>query len=395
MVIAIPSGRVADRSSGRARVLALGVAATLIAGCDRQGPLDWDLRSANSGLSTAAAARQAAARPAPDARGVISYPGYQVVIAQRGDTVASVAGRLGVATDELARVNALRPDTVLRGGEVLVVPGRVAEAGASPAAASEIGASTLEPIAEAPAAPSEAETAATPAPAAAAPAEEASANPDEPVRHVVRRGDSAWSVARLYGVNVRALAEWNGLGPDYTLRLGQTLLIPPKGTVPSPETPAPGEGSATPEPPAAAAEPAPETAEPEPEPETPDLGADRTAASDARFAMPADGRIVRPYEKGKNDGIGIGAPAGSPVRAAADGTVAAITRDTDQVPIIVIRHADNMLTVYANVDAISVEKDARVTRGQAIAQVRSGNPAFLHFEVRRGFESLDPMPFLQ
>ncbi|MGA1276701.1 MAG: murein hydrolase activator EnvC family protein, partial [Gemmobacter sp.] len=128
---------------------------------------------------------------------------------------------------------------------------------------------------------------------------------------------------------------------------------------------------------------------------TPDLGAERTAASNARFAMPAEGRIVRPYQKGKNEGIGIGAPAGSPVRAAANGTVAAITRDTDQVPIIVIRHADNMLTVYANVDAIAVEKDARVTRGQTIAQVRSGNPAFLHFEVRRGFESLDPMPFLE
>jgi LysM repeat protein len=393
MVGARPSGRSAAHSSGRAQFLALGVAATLIAGCDRQGPLDWDLRSSNSGLSTAAAARQAAAsRPAPDARGVISYPGYQVVIAQRGDTVASVAGRLGVALDELARVNALRPDTPLRGGEVLVVPGRVAETGGSGGGGGAIASSTLEPIAE----PTSGEVqtaAAAPAPEPA-PAAAAAPKADEPVRHVVRRGDSAWSVARLYGVNVRALAEWNGLGPDYTLRLGQTLLIPPRGTVPSPETPAPGEGSATPEPPAAP-KPAEQAAQPAPEPETPDLGADRTAASNARFAMPAEGRIVRPYQKGKNEGIGIGAAAGSPVRAAADGTVAAITRDTDQVPIIVIRHADNMLTVYANVDAITVEKDARVTRGQTIAQVRSGDPAFLHFEVRRGFESLDPMPFLE
>jgi LysM repeat protein len=373
-------------------LLALGVAATLIAGCDRQGPLDWDLRSSNSGLSTSAAARQAAvARPAPDARGVISYPGYQVVIAQRGDTVASVAGRLGVALDELARVNALRPDTPLRGGEVLVVPGRVAETGGS-GSGGAIASSTLEPIAESTS--GEVQTAAAAPAPEPAPAAAAAPKADEPVRHVVRRGDSAWSVARLYGVNVRALAEWNGLGPDYTLRLGQTLLIPPRGTVPSPETPAPGEGSATPEPPAAP-KPAEQAAQPAPKPETPDLGAERTAASNARFAMPAEGRIVRPYQKGKNEGIGIGAPAGSPVRAAANGTVAAITRDTDQVPIIVIRHADNMLTVYANVDAIAVEKDARVTRGQTIAQVRSGNPAFLHFEVRRGFESLDPMPFLE
>jgi murein DD-endopeptidase MepM/ murein hydrolase activator NlpD len=126
-----------------------------------------------------------------------------------------------------------------------------------------------------------------------------------------------------------------------------------------------------------------------------DLGANRTEASGARFAMPAEGRIVRPYDKGRNDGIGIGAAAGSAVRAAADGTVAAITRDTEQVPIIVLRHADNLLTVYANVEGIAVDKDQKVTRGQTIAAVRAGAPAFLHFEVRRGFESLDPMPFLQ
>ncbi|MFZ9133146.1 MAG: murein hydrolase activator EnvC family protein, partial [Gemmobacter sp.] len=140
----------------------------------------------------------------------------------------------------------------------------------------------------------------------------------------------------------------------------------------------------------AAAAPAPAAA-----PATPDLGAERTAASAAILAMPADGPVVRPYAKGRNEGIGIGAPAGSPVRAAADGTVAAITRDTEQVPIIVIRHADNLLTVYANVEGISVEKDARVRRGQTIAAVRPGNPTFLHFEVRRGFESIDPMTLLQ
>ena len=82
------------------------------------------------------------------------------------------------------------------------------------------------------------------------------------------------------------------------------------------------------------------------------------------------------------------------MRAAADGTVAAITRDTGQVPIVVIRHANNLLTVYANVDGLSVAKDATVRRGQTIGRVRAGNPAFLHFEVRRGADSVDPMSML-
>ena len=80
--------------------------------------------------------------------------------------------------------------------------------------------------------------------------------------------------------------------------------------------------------------------------------------------------------------------------AAADGTVAAITRDTEQVPILVIKHSDNMLTVYAGVDALTVTKGATVKQGQKIATVRSGNLSFLHFEVRQGLESVDPMQFL-
>ena len=36
-----------------------------------------------------------------------------------------------------------------------------------------------------------------------------------------------------------------------------------------------------------------------------------------------------------------------------------------------------------------------VTRGQSIGSVRAGDPAFLHFEVRKGFDSVDPMTYLR
>ena len=131
-------------------------------------------------------------------------------------------------------------------------------------------------------------------------------------------------------------------------------------------------------------------------PPAPDLGAQKTAASGtARLAMPVSGKIIRGYAKKKNEGIDIAASAGTSVKAAGDGTVAAITKDTDQVPILVIRHEGNLLTVYANIDGIAVAKGDRVKRGQAIAKVRSADPAFLHFEVRQGFDSVDPVPYLQ
>ena len=110
--------------------------------------------------------------------------------------------------------------------------------------------------------------------------------------------------------------------------------------------------------------------------------------------MPVQGRIVRPYQKGTSEGIGISAAVGTAVAAADDGTVAAITRDTDQVPILVLRHEGSLLTVYAGVQNIAVAKGDSVKRGQKIAEVRDASPSFLHFEVREGFDSVDPIPYL-
>ena len=398
------------------RMAALLVSAFALAACEGGMPRDWDLRGADA-FSTADAARDASGRrPQPDARGVISYPGYQVVVAQRGETPRSIARRLGIDATALARHNALDGDIVLQGGETLVLP-----RGATPATG---------PDAAAPG-DSITETRLEDTPATGA----------EPLRHTVQRGETAFSIARLYNVSARSLAEWNGLPADMAVREGQVLMIPVPQSIsdaadgrtaaltpapgasatdaaaePEPATTRPGTGSPTPPPPSAAdplpqeepertaatARPA-ETAATREEPsraepsrnEEPvaDMAAQRT--STPRLAMPVDGRIVRAYQRGRNDGVGIGAPAGTPVRAAAAGTVAAITRDTDQVPIMVIRHEDNLLTVYANIDDIRVDRGDRVTRGQTIATVRRGDPSFLHFEIREGFESVDPMPYLQ
>ena len=111
--------------------------------------------------------------------------------------------------------------------------------------------------------------------------------------------------------------------------------------------------------------------------------------------MPVSGKIIRGYQKKKNDGIDIAAPAGTTVTAAGDGTAAAITKDTDGVPVLVVRHEGNLLTIYANIDKLTVAKGDKVKRGQPIAKVRATDPAFVHFEVRQGFESVDPMPYLQ
>ena len=110
----------------------LGLTAVLFLSACGGGPLDWDLRSGSGALDTSDAALQATGpRPAADGRGVISYPGYQVAVAQKGDTVASVAARVGLPAEELARYNALNTGDTLRDGEVIALPARVSAAPAT------------------------------------------------------------------------------------------------------------------------------------------------------------------------------------------------------------------------------------------------------------------------
>ena len=53
------------------------------------------------------------------------------------------------------------------------------------------------------------------------------------------------------------------------------------------------------------------------------------------------------------------------------------------------------MCIRDSIEGITVKKGDKVKRGQALAKVRSSTPPFVHFEVRQGFDSVDPMPYLQ
>lgn len=377
------------------RLLTGALALGLLAACDQ--PLDLDMRGATGGFSTAPAVQGAtASRPEADSRGIISYPTYQVAVAQRGDTVDSVAARIGADPAQLARFNGIDRNVPLRQGEVIALPGRVSEPAPGTPGAIDITTLAGSAIDASPATP---RVTTTPLqPTASAPAAPRAAG--EPIRHKVSRGETVYTISRLYQVPVRSLADWNGLGPDFAIREGQYLLIPVANAPAPVQTEAavssPGEGSATPTPPSAS-QPLPrETVAPAAtRPAAPQVTVGTpTQASGAAMAMPVQGKIIRDYRKGSNEGIDIAAAPGTPVKAAADGTVLAVSQDANQVRIVFVRHPDNLITVYANVDGISVSKGDRVKRGQQIAKLRSGDNAYLHFEVRDGFDSVDPNLYL-
>ena len=391
------------------RAILTTTALALLSACSE--PLDLDMRGnfANGFDTSEAATRATADRPRPDNRGILSYPGYQVAVAKRGDRLLDVANRIGVDVQSLARFNGIRPDDPLRQGEIIALPNRVAEPspatgapGTGPIQPPGVDITTL------------AGNAIDDADATGAQSVTTESLPDaqvgvEPVRHRVERGETAYSIARLYGVTPRALADWNGLDSRFTVREGQFLLIPvteadsQSTTVtdqpaPAADATAPGEGTPAPVPPSSS-QPLPEDPEIDTSeqsgPQAPDLGETQTDAGDsARLVTPAKGKIIRAYAKGRNDGIDIQAPSGSAIVAADSGTVAAITSDSDEVPILVVKHADNLLTIYGNVSDIRVEKGDSLSRGQRIASIRSGEANYLHFEVRKGFESVDPSNYL-
>ncbi len=363
--------------------------------------VDLDLRSGIGGsVDTSEAAISATTDlPDPDDRGIISYPNYQVAVARRGDTLADLASRIGVAADELGRYNGIRPADPLRRGEIIALPRRVSEP--SPAT----GAATTGPIRP----PSDvdvttlASNAINNAPDTSRRGTGAAAGV-EPIRHRVERGETAFTIARLYNVTPRSLADWNALDRDFSIREGQHLLIPVVQT-PEPqsrerEVPAPGSGSPTPTPPSAATalptETPPARSTPEPEPEEPvaDIG-QNTAKPTGSMSMPVNGPIIREYNASSNPGIDISASPGTPVSAAASGSVISVSKKTDGASFVIVRHADNVNTVYLNVADIGVAVGDPVSRGQQIGRVAPGDVGFLHFEVRKGLDSTDPMDYLR
>lgn len=382
------------------RLAIYGCAALALSACDK--PLDFDLRGLTNAFSTAPAALEAntAAKPEADENGVLSYPNYQVAVARKGDTIDTLANRIGMSPAELAQYNGIPDGVELRSGEVIALPRRIGTsttvATGTIASGERIDVSSLanEVLTETPLD--------TPAATASMSKPSTTEITTEPVRHQVQRGETAYSIARQYGVSVRALSDWNGLGSDLAVQEGRYVLIPVK-TAQSTATPVadaatPGSGTATPTPtPPSAATPLPDpkeaTAEPvKPSTPAPNLGTTQTSSSE--MAKPVTGPIIRDYDKAKSKFVLFSAPAGTTVKAAKAGTVKLVSTNADGVQIMVIDHGDGLQTAYSFINSLSVKKGDTVSKGQSIAKVTANEFNALQFMVFKGTQTVDPSPYL-
>jgi len=96
-------------------------------------------------------------------------------------------------------------------------------------------------------------------------------------------------------------------------------------------------------------------------------------------------------------GIDIIAPTGTPVVAAANGTIAKASLKGDWGNLVVITHADGYQTWYAHLNDFTVEENHTVKKGDIIGHVGSTGRSIsphLHYEVKLHGERVDPIEYL-
>jgi murein DD-endopeptidase MepM/ murein hydrolase activator NlpD len=327
---------------------------------------------------------------------------YRVV---RGDTVASVARRLGMDRDELIQMNGLKRPYALTRGKVLKVPAPLVyevqrgDTYSDIANRFDVSLSDLTKLNRTTSSkglrpgqkiklPAEVQVRLVKkAEAAERAAQQAAADRAEAVRFEAEQEIIRREAARL--ANERALAAKRAADQAAAAQpLNQPMtsttptVLPPKpvvnGTLPPPVRP----------------EPRPVTLPPAPmvsnDAGAPSSEAEIIASGRGRFLWPVRGDVISGFgiKPGgqRNDGINLSGKDGDPVRAAAGGEV---VYSGNLVPgfgnLVLIKHEGGWVTAYAHMASTAVKIKDRIAQGQTIGTVgRTGGVEApqLHFELR-------------
>jgi murein DD-endopeptidase MepM/ murein hydrolase activator NlpD len=125
-----------------------------------------------------------------------------------------------------------------------------------------------------------------------------------------------------------------------------------------------------------------------------------TTPSAAGLIWPVSGPVTSPFgwRWGRmHTGIDIGVPYGTPIRAAAAGTVSYCGWEEGYGNFVVIDHGGNLATAYAHQSQIAVACGQQVAQGDVIGYVGCTGHCFgphLHFEVRVDGNPVDPLGYL-
>jgi lipoprotein NlpD len=277
-----------------------------------------------------------------------------------------------------------------------------------------------------------------------------SSEPDwRPQTHTVQKGDTLYAIALEYGYDYKELAEWNGIGAPYVIRIGQQLRLSPgsqeggataaplKTVVPVVENKvvseshplSPSGGLVKTQPKAGkvpysieaenASKMPPKTEAVAPriapaledKPKTPEAKTapvvveDKKSASpavgddeDPDWGWPAKGKVIAVFSEGSSSkGVDIAGKAGQAVLAAAPGKVVYSGSGLRGYgKLVIIKHNKTYLSAYAHNSQILVKEGQSVLKGQRIAEMgdSDADQVKLHFEIRRLGKPVDPLKHL-
>jgi lipoprotein NlpD len=268
--------------------------------------------------------------------------------------------------------------------------------------------------------------------------------PSGPGYYTVKKGDTLYGIALQAGQDYRQIAAWNNLDSSYVIHVDQVLRIAPPDTgnaqaqpiagsavVERPlGTPAgslpPGYAPAAPQAvsgdvpniagPLATKRPYSDAALAEmSKPDSDQTGAAPQPSTNAAvvvqspgqapdddenvgWAWPVSGPVIAGFNDSTNKGLNISGKAGTPILAAANGTVLYVGNGVRGYGnLVVVKHNATYISVYAHNSKILVTEQQAVTKGQKIAEMgdSDADQVELHFEIRRQGKPVDPMKYLQ
>ena len=197
------------------------------------------------------------------------------------------------------------------------------------------------------------------------------------VYHVVERHQTFYRICKTYGVDLKRVASLNGIPDPSKIETGQRIFIPGAKKVLKVE-----------------------------------IYIDDVAAEQGEkakivykkldFIWPVEGKITCVFEGAeskRHQGIDIACPIGTPIKASNTGTVIYSNNTIKGYGnLIIIRHSEEYVTVYAHNQVNLVEERTWVEKGQIVGKVgQTGNASgpHLHFEIRKNNKAMDPMLFLK
>lgn len=202
----------------------------------------------------------------------------------------------------------------------------------------------------------------------------------------VRSGDTLYSIARRHRRSVRQLAQWNNLPSADRIETGQLIRVrPPVGAA---AASASSSGSSS-------ASSAADSGAPAKVTDTPRAASSSSRPPSSRIALrwPADGAVTQGYAPPASKGIRIAVPARGTVRAAASGRTIHVGNLRGYGTLVIVKHSDDWLTVYGNLDQTTIQEGVQVDAGQVVGRMGAA-ASELHFEVRGNGKPVDPAGLL-